>query len=106
MRARTNIPERSAEPGPGNYSISATVGPESHPVASNAPVWQFGSTERDKAHGRIDAHIADTPSPGQYNVTRDERLGRVDHEAVPSFSMRAKTQDMKDPEYRQKVSPR
>jgi len=101
MRPKTATPKPAPRPGPGEYSISSTVGPESHPVASNTPAWGFDKADRDKAHGGIASFVPKTPAPGQYNVTKDGAIGRVDQDSVPAYSIRAKSPDPKDPLYRQ-----
>lgn len=112
MRPRTPIvPQRAQErgllvPGPGEYSIAPAVAVDAHPVGPTAPVWQFGTTDRDKTFNGVMALDPKTPSPQQYTVTRDGLVGRVDKETLPSYSMRPQTQDRTDPEYKQKRSPR
>jgi hypothetical protein len=105
MRPRTVSPMSVARPGPGEYSIPSTVAGES-PVSRAAPVWQFGSTERDKTHNGVAAFTPKTPSPTTYDVSRDGAIGRADQEAVPSYTMRPQTQDPAEAAYRQKRSPR
>jgi len=102
---RTKSPSRidAISPGPGAYDAQTTVSKE-HPTKNTPPAWKFGSSHRDNVAGRI--MIPRTPSPNQYQSREDGTMGRVNHEKSPSYSMRAKPQDLTDPEYRQPRSPR
>lgn len=105
MRSRNATPVRAGPPGPGAYSIPAALADES-PTVQHAPVWHFGSTDRDNAFNRVLAYAPKTPSPQDYDVSRDGAIGRVDQEALPAWSMRPRVQDQSEPEYRQSRSPR
>jgi len=106
MRSKCDTKARSQSPAPGTYESPGGVG-KAHPVAKHCPMCNFGNAHRDNVAGRIMSYYpTSTPSPQEYNVARNERIGRVDQKEEPAYSMGASRVNQSDPKYRQSRSPR